>query len=164
MPDGFSIKDGAFKVVRNGIERFNSAHAHMVSLSRVTGTHAEPQRNGSRAPKINNNISLDQTVTIASCHPKATHLIGRITITLGAGESYNPSIPPGKPYTFMGGTFVFAHTYDWYAGYTIFLDGAGNVKLHRRIVSSYAAPDTGWIYFNLRAFTIDYRLRAVRFI
>lgn len=164
MPDGIRIGDGEFKVVRNGIERFNTSHAHMVCLSRVVGTHSEPQRSGSRAPAINNNISVDETITIASCHPKATHLLGRFIVTLGSGDSYNPSIPPGKPYTFMGGTFLYAHTYDWYAGYTIFLDGAGNVKLHRRIVSSYAAPDTGWIYFNLRAFTLNYSLRAVRFI
>jgi hypothetical protein len=163
MSKSFRIADGKVLVVKEGIKRLDTSDSHMVVLSRVVGTHSEPQRNGSRWPEIDNNVNIDETITIDSCHPKATHLIGRLVITLGTGSSYDPAIPPGKPYTFMGGTFVYAHMYDWFAGYTIFVDN-GAVKLRRRIRSTYSAPDSGVILFNLRAFTIDYALRAVRFL
>lgn len=163
MSSQFRIGEGSLRVIKDGIIRFHTDDAHMVVLSRVVGTHDEPQRNGSRTPAINNNVNILETVTIASCDPGATHLIGSLVVTLGDGDTYSPNIPAGKHYTFMGGTFIFAHNYDWYAGYTIWLD-AGSVKLTRRIVSNYAAPDTGITYFNLRAFSIAYKLRAIRFL
>lgn len=164
MSGRLSVKDGAFSVVRNGVIRMHSDHRHMVVLSRVVGTHSEPQRNGSRSPAIDNNVNINETVTIDTCDPDATFLIGSLLITLGSGETYDSVIPPSKPYTFMGGTYVYAHLPSWFAGYTIFLDGTGDVKLRRRIRSTHSAPSRGVIFFNLRAFTISYNLRAVRFL
>ncbi len=135
----------------------------MVTLSRVVGTHSEPQRSGNRAPQINNNVNISETITIATCDPGATHLLGSFVVTLGSGSTYSSAIPVGKPYAFMGGTFLYAHTEDWFAAYTIFVE-AGNVRLRRRIRSSFEAPSSGVINFNLRAFSLAYRLRAVRFL
>lgn len=136
----------------------------MIVLSRVVGTHTEPARSGSRSPNQNNNINFDDTVTIATCPPGASYLIGSLVITLATGSgNFDDTIELSTDYTFMGGTYVYIHRYEWFAGYTIFLDGT-NVRLRRRVRTTFDAPSSGTTFFTQRGFTITYKLRAVRFL
>lgn len=158
-----AIKDGAFRVVKDGVTRFDANDSHMLVLSRVVGTHVEPQRDGAMTPQLGNNFNIDETITIDTCDPRATHLIGRITKIQGAGDTFDNSIPPDKPYTFMGGTFIHVHQFQFFAAYTIFLEN-GNVRFRRRVVSSVSRPSSGTTFFGISGFTLNYALRAVRFL
>jgi len=166
MTGRFLIANGEASLTKDGTKIWSTAFDHMVVLNKVVGKISEPQRSGSAAPAVLKNVNVDQTINIAQCHARATHLIGSIVLTLGAGEHYDPGIPPSKHYTYMGGTFEYAHSRRWFAGYTFFIQN-GVVKYHRRIVSAYekTSPTASirLINFNIRAFTLAYNLRAVCF-
>lgn len=163
MSRSFEIKTGRVRVVKDGVTRFDTNDSHMIVLSRVVGTHDEPERNGFLTPALGSNFNIDETITIDTCDPGATHLIGRITKIQGEGDTFDNSIPPDKPYTFMGGTFIHVHELLFFAACTIFLEN-GNVRLRRRIQSTVSRPSSGTTFFGISGFTLDYALRAVRFL